>query len=227
MARANPPAADTPRRVADPEADRVAATRTLLLDTAERLFAEQGFEKVSIRAINAAAGLNPGAVHYHFGSKQGLVAALLEARLMTVVKGMQQQFERLQAADEIDIKEVVRLQVLPLVDLVQQPGRGRLYVQLLARAYLGEWDVEWTSPYFQTHTWARLAARALPHLPYDVVARRWILATNLDLLTLGRPLSDWSLDPGSIDGEPLVSFIAGGLAAPIDGPPRRGSGDNQ
>ncbi|MFJ5288450.1 TetR family transcriptional regulator [Streptomyces sp. NPDC088348] len=56
-------------------------TRARLLDEAERLFLERGYELVSVRAVNAAAGMNPAAVHYHFGSKEDLVVALLQSRL--------------------------------------------------------------------------------------------------------------------------------------------------
>src|SRR5437870_340900 len=70
-----------PRRAVDPDSERVAATRARLVDAAERLFLEADPSSVSVRMINAAAGLNPGAVHYHFGSKDGLVLALLKDRL--------------------------------------------------------------------------------------------------------------------------------------------------
>ncbi|MFC4373467.1 TetR/AcrR family transcriptional regulator [Nocardia halotolerans] len=53
------------------------ATRTRLLKTAERLFATHGVDAVSVRAINAAAGLGPASVNYHFGTKDHLLAAVL------------------------------------------------------------------------------------------------------------------------------------------------------
>ena len=48
-------------------------TKTSLLDAAEALFAELGIAGASMRAITARAGANLAAVHYHFGSKEGLV----------------------------------------------------------------------------------------------------------------------------------------------------------
>jgi AcrR family transcriptional regulator len=53
----------------DPEAP---ATRERLLDAAERLFADRGFEATSVRDITAAAGCNVAAVNYHFGGKDKL-----------------------------------------------------------------------------------------------------------------------------------------------------------
>src|SRR6476646_6905580 len=53
------------------------ATRAKLVKVAERLFAAQGVDAVSVRAVNAAAGLGPASVHYHFGSKDDLLSAVL------------------------------------------------------------------------------------------------------------------------------------------------------
>src|SRR5215813_12251978 len=53
-----------------------ASTRDLILDTAERLFAEKGLDATSVRDITGAAGVNLGAITYHFGTKQNLIAAM-------------------------------------------------------------------------------------------------------------------------------------------------------
>ena len=49
------------------------STPNHLLDVAERLLAERGLDGVSLRRINTEAGLNPAAIHYHFGSKSALI----------------------------------------------------------------------------------------------------------------------------------------------------------
>src|SRR6187431_1863068 len=56
-------------------------TKTRLLDAAESLFMEHGFEATSLRAITAAAGVNLASVNYHFGSKEELFQAVLTRRL--------------------------------------------------------------------------------------------------------------------------------------------------
>jgi len=50
-----------------------AETRLRLLDAAERLFAQRGFEGTSMRAITQAAGTSVSAANYHFGSKEKLL----------------------------------------------------------------------------------------------------------------------------------------------------------
>jgi AcrR family transcriptional regulator len=56
-------------------------TRERLLNAAERLFAERGFNGVSTRMITEDAGANSAAMHYHFGSKAALIRAVFERRL--------------------------------------------------------------------------------------------------------------------------------------------------
>ncbi|WHO40934.1 helix-turn-helix domain-containing protein [Sphingobium sp. AP49] len=58
------------------------ATRDALIDAAERLISEEGLEKTSTRQIATAIGaLNTNVVAYHFGSKDGLIQAVLHRRL--------------------------------------------------------------------------------------------------------------------------------------------------
>ena len=53
-------------------------TRAALVDAAENLFAADGFERASLRAVMRAADADPGSVHYHFGGREALAAAVLE-----------------------------------------------------------------------------------------------------------------------------------------------------
>src|SRR5438445_6310229 len=57
------------------------ATKGKILDAAESLFMEHGFEATSLRQITAAASVNLAAVNYHFGGKEELFQAVLTRRL--------------------------------------------------------------------------------------------------------------------------------------------------
>jgi AcrR family transcriptional regulator len=59
--------------------ERKADTRARLLAAAADLFAEQGIDAVSVDAVAEAAGRTSGSVYAHFGSKQGLLLALLDS----------------------------------------------------------------------------------------------------------------------------------------------------
>lgn len=62
--------------------DDLHATKERLLDAAERLFAEKGFDGVSIRELARDAGANPAAVNYHFQGKENLIAEVIRRRFM-------------------------------------------------------------------------------------------------------------------------------------------------
>src|SRR6266487_4263205 len=59
-------------------------TRSRILDVAEDLFSEQGFDRVSIRDITRKARVNLASINYHFGSKEDLIAAIFEREFVPV-----------------------------------------------------------------------------------------------------------------------------------------------
>ncbi|NNL65699.1 MAG: TetR/AcrR family transcriptional regulator [Myxococcales bacterium] len=99
------PAAD---RVLDPTAPAVPArheadrrrdpeeTKLRLLDAAEHLFAERGFDGASLRAVTQAARTSVSAAHYHFGSKEALLVATIERRLAPILRA---RLDRLDALE--------------------------------------------------------------------------------------------------------------------------------
>ena len=59
-----------------------------LLDTAELLFAEQGYAATSIRQIAEDSDVNPALVHYYFGSKNDLLVAVMDRALLPLAKAI-------------------------------------------------------------------------------------------------------------------------------------------
>ncbi|WP_149361131.1 TetR/AcrR family transcriptional regulator [Lolliginicoccus suaedae] len=80
-----PPPSQRGRRPGDP-----AETRESILDAARALFAEDGFDKASIRRIAARAKVDPALIHHHFGSKQELFIAAMRAPVnpVDIVEGI-------------------------------------------------------------------------------------------------------------------------------------------
>ncbi|HEY5211133.1 MAG TPA: TetR/AcrR family transcriptional regulator [Stellaceae bacterium] len=60
------------------------STKLLILNAAERCFAEDGFDGVSLRAITEAAGVDLALVNYHFGSKENLLRQVIGRRAKIV-----------------------------------------------------------------------------------------------------------------------------------------------
>lgn len=181
-----------------------AGTRTRLLAAAERLLLTERYDEVSVRAICAEAGANPAAVHYHFGSKEELVAALLEDRLGPLWA------DRLAVATtgERSIATVVDAVLAPFVELSDDPV-GRLHLRLLAQFVLGRHAALWQQPWFRMDSWVGL----LPDLSERESRRRWSLAFDLIIMrfggagTAGRQMSGATVAA-------LREFVVAGLTAP-------------
>ena len=60
-----------------PPAGTDQTVRQQLLAAARTLFAQQGYDAISIRKVAEAAQVNPAMIHYYFGSKEGLYEAML------------------------------------------------------------------------------------------------------------------------------------------------------
>jgi AcrR family transcriptional regulator len=90
-------------------------TRALILDAAERLYAERGFGDVTLRDIVAAAGVNLAAVNYHFGSKDELIAELFVSRGIATNRERLAELKQAEAAGHgrADIKAILRALVGP------------------------------------------------------------------------------------------------------------------
>ena len=80
------------------------ATREALLEAAKQVLRERGYAALSTREVAAEAGVPLSQIHYHFGSKQGLVLALfeyLDAQLLDRQQAMYQDTS-LSLADQWD-----------------------------------------------------------------------------------------------------------------------------
>ena len=120
-----------PRRRRDPDASRRA-----ILDAAEALFAERGYDGASMGAIGRRAGVSSALPAYFFGGKEGLYRAVLE-RLLAA---REQRLEPLaaRAADELEhggsLRSALELLIDGYIDFLRE--RTAL-VALMAREALG------------------------------------------------------------------------------------------
>ena len=104
------------------------STKEQIVLAAERLFAERGYEGVSLREIGAAAGSgNNSAVQYHFGSKEQLVVAIFENRLTYIDDRRAILIAQLEPRD---IRAWVECYVLPLLE--QGEIEGSHYMSFIA-----------------------------------------------------------------------------------------------
>jgi AcrR family transcriptional regulator len=119
---------------------RPTVTKDRILDAAESLFMEHGFEATSLRAITAAAGVNLASVNYHFGSKEELFQAVLTRRLDPM---NQERLDLLTALERESGQTPLPLRSHPGGDVrarvaprPRDPERGgKNFLRLLGRAY--------------------------------------------------------------------------------------------
>ena len=112
------------------------ATRTALLDAAERLVAAHGTDALSLRAVATAADArNTSAAAYHFGSREQLLDALFETRMAPINA---HRIELLRAAGGpagAGLRALTRALVEPLVATLDDRPGSTHYGRFLA-AYL-------------------------------------------------------------------------------------------
>lgn len=198
--------------------------RERILDVAEELFAESGLDAVSLRAINARAGLSPAALHYHFGTKDALVEAILGRRMPALMERRRELLDAIEEeGDSPSARQVIDALVRPLLELIADKGEdGVRYVRFVARAWS---DRRLDTTFIQRHfamgieRIGPMAQRALPTLPPDLVWVRLAFSLETGLRSLADLMAQSPLPTDeptlSVEerGTALIDFITGGLEA--------------
>ena len=149
-----------------------ADTKTRILDAAEGLFMEHGFEATSLRSLTAAASVNLAAVNYHFGTKEELFQAVLTRRLDPMNQERIDLLERLErdaAGKAMSCEKILFAMLIPALRLARDETRGgKNFLRLLGRAYA---DPAPFIRHFLSAQYAEMIGRykeaflkALPHL---------------------------------------------------------------
>ena len=195
-------------------------TKAQLLDVAEQLFLRSGLG-VSVRDITDAAGQNGAAIHYHFGSRDALVGAVIARRANDLAARRRAALQALRdAPTPPTIRDVVAGLVGAYVGMVEAEGPdAQRWVDLMhalwldrspALAFMSEQAAD-------ERDWARLARAALPHLAADVFDARFELAIETLIVGLRTPTrapgSDAVHLPATLPERArlLVDFVAAGL----------------
>ncbi|MEC3957442.1 TetR/AcrR family transcriptional regulator [Nocardia sp. CDC153] len=195
------------------------ATRARLVKTAERLFAAHGVDAVSVRAVNAAAGLGAASVNYHFGTKDDLIAAVLLDLGATVRDRIRANTDALAASAIPPTAEtLVRAVTEPYRDLLlRHRTRGMRWIKIVTQLSLHSHPAltaaEADLP-AHLHTQLR---RAFPHSDPNRLEARWAIALMGFLQALARA-DEWRPTSTPSPAEDLtafyedqVNFLIGGL----------------
>src|SRR3954470_4631510 len=118
------------------------ATRRRMLEAAERMFLEHGFDGTSLRMLTAAAGVNLAAVNYHFGGKEELFRAMLAARLDPLNReriALLAEYERAAGGRPVACETLLSALFIPTLKLgreAKHEGVRTDFLRLLGRAYV-------------------------------------------------------------------------------------------
>ncbi|PSC04830.1 DUF1956 domain-containing protein [Alsobacter soli] len=195
-------------------------TRRRLLDAGLSQFARHGFDGASVRAIADQAEANQAAIKYHFGAKEGLYRAVLEAAL-----------ERLERLNELDEEALARLTPAEALEAflrqslsaiakaseIREPLQVLNWEIMNRTATFTEVLAERRLPTFEAA--ARIVAGFQPHLPVEearlttvwLVNQPFIFVRNAE--SLRRPPVNVALDEAGVHrlGALLTRLVRGAL----------------
>lgn len=205
-------------------------TKERILVAAEELVAHDGFDGVSLRDITAAARVNLAAVHYHFGSKDGLIDALITRYIRPI------NLERLRLLDEVEsvygerpvpVEKLLEAFMRPLLDRLGDSGiSAMLFFKMVGRC-MSERGYRLPDALMPVYEqigvrFVQALRRSLPQISEDVLYWRmhFILGAVAHTLAHGEKVQVISKGRAA-DAEPerimrrLIAFASAGLRTPI------------
>lgn len=210
-----------------------------LLDAAEQLFAEKGFEAVSVRDITQLAKTNVASVNYHFGSRDGLLALVMTRYMNPVTEERLVRLETLEkkwSGKSVPLEEIIDALVRPLVGQVRKSDlTERLFYKLTGRIFAEQGTG--LPPQIEDHfrqvaeRFTRAFGKALPTVPAEELAWRihFVVGGMIHMLTHQDLLHRLS---GGASGAPtmestlsrFIRFAAAGLREGVvtDEPVKKG-----
>ncbi|NOY12298.1 MAG: TetR/AcrR family transcriptional regulator [Deltaproteobacteria bacterium] len=205
-------------------------TKSRIMDAAEQLFARDGFHTTSLRGLTELANVNLAAVNYHFGSKEGLLQAVISRRLLPLNELRRQKLKTVlnQAAtvgSPPPAADLLRAFIEPTLDFRNSAPGAKDFIALIGRS-LSEPD-ETVRNYFiqQILPVFKLLfdslQKALPDLPADILMAR----LQFTMGAMGHTMCSSARPKQLIPGFPaplsdtglvadLIRFVSAGLEAP-------------
>jgi AcrR family transcriptional regulator len=217
-------------------------TRDRILDVAERLFMQNGYEATSMRMITGAAEVNLAAVNYHFGSKEELLREVFRRRLGWLNQSRLQALDRLEAqagGGPLKPSQILEAFFGTLLRMGENQALGGMtFLRLLGRT-LTE-PAEFIRTFFAGEyaevidRYKQALYRALPDVPQaEIVWRlhfmlgamsyaiagtdvlRVVTGVEVDDLAGERPVQDGDTIRARRLAQRLMPFLLGGLRAPL------------
>ena len=205
------------------------STKNKILDAAESLFADKGFNGTSLREITSLAEVNLAAVNYHFGSKKELIKAVMSRYMNELSPNLQASLLVIcQQETKPSLNEVFSAFIDPLLSLnVFRENGTSNFLQLLGRGYTdSQGFLRWflTTQYPEVITnFVTAVQRAYPELSAEDIF--WRLHFTMGTVIFTMSSSDALMDIAKSDFEQnvdiadvirkVIPFVAAGVGAPL------------
>lgn len=199
---------------------RALATRKRVLDAAEAVFADQGFDGATIRDIAAEAGEPVGTIHHHGGGKETLFHRTVARRAEALSQARLDALAELRGGGALTIEALLAAFMRPFFTLSQSEPRWRSYARLVAFVSTDErWRAVSAECFDPTAEVFLSEIRALlPGLSRQAAAEGFVFTVSAMLALLTSQGRIAALGGGTAADEAaqldhLVRFCAAGLAA--------------
>ena len=188
-----------------------------ILHTAEQLFAEQGFAATSLRQIIGKAEVNLAAIHYHFGSKESLLDALIHRKADRVNQERIARLDHLEAQSVSKppaVEQILEAFFAPTADAA---AANPLFVRVMGRIHAEGLMPGIVQKHFQPTVQRFITAlrRALPDLPEaEFLWRVHFMMGAMAHTMCGTPLFPAAAEDYHGRMRKLVTFLSAGFRAP-------------
>lgn len=108
-------------------------TKERLLVVAGELFADRGFDSVSLRMITDRANVNLASVNYHFGSKEELIGAVVDDIVRPVNERRLSLLSLIDYTRQDPIRKIIHAFIDPVFDLSDSGNDDNKYYKLISR----------------------------------------------------------------------------------------------
>ena len=204
-------------------------TKLELLNAAERLFATKGFDATTVKEITEASGQrNQSVIHYHFGSREAILDALIELRVSPINEARNRLRAEMLAqscGQALTTQQICRLLVNPPLDRILNDSgphyASRLSLQLRVNRDLWRKYELARSAWTLDEVHAELV-RARPYLPKEIVRSRFRNIVLLSMVAIAeleqvqeRMGPKFDEEEARFRIEEMVSSMCGIIDAPI------------
>jgi AcrR family transcriptional regulator len=195
-------------------------TKGRILDAAELLFAEHGYDGVSVRNITDSAGVRLGLLAYHFVTKENVFIAVVARRIEELNHMRIEALDRLLDTPPVTVRGLVEAFIHPYLELASQGDEGwSAYTRLIAQISHNEKHMPLLKQYLDPVAKRYLDAfsTCFPSAPRATIVRGFVFSLAAMVGVFARPSRIESLSDGAISNElkelypALIDFAVAGI----------------